>query len=280
MTAKFYLLRPFTNLHVGSGEANFSVIDNLIERDPASGFPCINSSGLKGALKQHFVGCDPSINLRRIFGSDAEANKRGKSGDAGQGECFFLPAQLLALPVRTDKTPFILCTSPALLGQFLSTYKDLTSTNHPYKDAIEKFGKLISDNSSAFTLKNNFKDADLGSSGLKIKNCTSPLGEADQSDIMKIFSDTKHSVGILPDEILIKLCNDLNLPVIARNVLVDGESKNLWYEQVLPRESLLYFPIVWKDDLLTDEVKKAMQKPVQIGGNASVGYGFTKITEL
>ena len=35
-------------------------------------------------------------------------------------------------------------------------------------------------------------------------------------------------------------CSDDNLPIIARNVLENGESKNLWYEQVLPAETVLY----------------------------------------
>ena len=33
-----------------------------------------------------------------------------------------------------------------------------------------------------------------------------------------------------------QICSDDNLPIIARNVLDNGESKNLWYEQVLPAE--------------------------------------------
>ena len=32
-------------------------------------------------------------------------------------------------------------------------------------------------------------------------------------------------------------CEDDELPIIARNCLENGESKNLWYEQVLPRET-------------------------------------------
>ncbi|MBK7696403.1 MAG: hypothetical protein IPI30_19460 [Saprospiraceae bacterium] len=54
MKPEFYLLRAVTNLHVGSGETNYGVIDKLIERDATTGFPCINSSGLKGAIKQKF----------------------------------------------------------------------------------------------------------------------------------------------------------------------------------------------------------------------------------
>lgn len=66
-------------------------------------------------------------------------------------------------------------------------------------------------------------------------------------------------------------CSDDNLPIIARNVLDNGESKNLWYEQVLPEETVLYTIIQEKDDFL----KKALNKKiVQIGANATIGYGY------
>lgn len=72
-------------------------------------------------------------------------------------------------------------------------------------------------------------------------------------------------------------CSDDNLPIIARNVLENGESKNLWYEQVLPAETVLYTIIQEKDD---DLVKALDGKMVQIGANATIGYGFCKFELL
>ena len=70
-------------------------------------------------------------------------------------------------------------------------------------------------------------------------------------------------------------CSDDNLPIIARNVLENGESKNLWYEQVLPAETVLYTIIQEKnDDLLNALVGDG--KLVQIGANATIGYGYCK----
>ena len=72
-----------------------------------------------------------------------------------------------------------------------------------------------------------------------------------------------------------KICSDDNLPIIARNVLENGESKNLWYEQVLPAETVLYTIIQEKnDDLLNALVGDG--KLVQIGANATIGYGYCK----
>ena len=69
------------------------------------------------------------------------------------------------------------------------------------------------------------------------------------------------------------LCSDDNLPIIARNVLDNGESKNLWYEQVLPAETVLYTIIQEEGNELANALDG---KIVQIGANATIGYGYCK----
>lgn len=48
-------LSCLTNLHVGSGEANFNIVDREVETDPVTGLPIIHASGLKGALRDDCV---------------------------------------------------------------------------------------------------------------------------------------------------------------------------------------------------------------------------------
>ena len=69
------------------------------------------------------------------------------------------------------------------------------------------------------------------------------------------------------------LCSDDNLPIIARNVLDNGESKNLWYEQVLPAETVLYTIIQENGNDLANALDGQI---VQIGANATIGYGYCK----
>ena len=54
MKAKFFKIEAISNLHVGNGEINYGLIDNLIQRDPVTELPNINSSSLKGALREFF----------------------------------------------------------------------------------------------------------------------------------------------------------------------------------------------------------------------------------
>lgn len=75
-----------------------------------------------------------------------------------------------------------------------------------------------------------------------------------------------------------KYCENDELPVIARNCLENGVSKNLWYEQVLPRKSRLAFFILHDDGEINKAFDSAITSvPVQIGANASVGYGICVI---
>lgn len=79
-------------------------------------------------------------------------------------------------------------------------------------------------------------------------------------------------VKIVDNAKMESLCSNDNLPIIARNKLNQGESENLWYEQVLPSETVFYTIIREEGkslELLHDKV-------VQIGANATIGYGYCK----
>jgi CRISPR-associated protein Cmr4 len=74
----------------------------------------------------------------------------------------------------------------------------------------------------------------------------------------------------------IRLCSDDELPIIARNVLENGESKNLWYEQVIPPETIFYTFLQSPDEHLANAIDNRI---VQIGANATIGYGYCKFTK-
>lgn len=76
------------------------------------------------------------------------------------------------------------------------------------------------------------------------------------------------------------LCSDDNLPIIARNVLQNGESKNLWYEQVLPAETIFYTLIDDNNNYTLTKLLEAEDTLVQIGANATIGYGYCKFKKI
>jgi CRISPR-associated protein Cmr4 len=71
MKSYLYKIECLTNLHVGSGDANYSIVDNEVEKDEVLGSPVIHASGVKGALRD-FAETSGITNIVEIFGSPAE----------------------------------------------------------------------------------------------------------------------------------------------------------------------------------------------------------------
>ena len=285
-----FRIRLLTNMHVGSGETNFGIIDNLIQRDAVSNFPCIHSSGLKGGIKQflHTNG-EKSEMLKYIFGSDTTSNGKGQSNsskDNQAGAFTFLDAHLLAFPIRSDKQPYFLATCPsainhfikmstaldadfegkAVLGKLAKAAKDLTKTQALTFGGAEN-GIFLEDEKVNFMPFSNLSEED-------------KLSAKEQESVKKIFGDQDFIV--VSDALFAEVCDDFHLPVIARNQLENGMSKNLFYEQVLPREALLFFFIIApKDDAQFTNLNLSFNgNYVQLGGNATIGYGLTEIRLL
>ena len=106
------------------------------------------------------------------------------------------------------------------------------------------------------------------------------IGFYQEDDILSKVLGIKDIV-ILKEEIF-KDEISRRLPVIARNCLENGVSKNLWYEEVVPRESVFYTGIVnsQNTEKFEDFCRKLEDNLIQIGANATIGYGFTKFEEV
>lgn len=99
-------LECITNMHVGNGDVNFNIIDNEVERDVVTGYPTINASGVKGALREYFV-------KQRV--DEAKINEIFGKEDAGKLK--FLAADMLAIPARAsagDAAYYLLTTREAI----------------------------------------------------------------------------------------------------------------------------------------------------------------------
>ena len=219
-----WLIIPHTNLHVGNeSTVTFSVIDKAIQRDVTTGLPCINSSSLKGAIKEYFENIKDTdsesikdTNIKEIFGS-SKADKYNSQ----KGSAIFFDATLIKIPEQTTGTG--------------TTYRLRYS-----EETVKAFEE---------------KAALLG----------------------KTISINREDAAVATTEEFEKLCNDDNLPIIARNCLENGESVNLWYEQVLPAQSVL--ATIFQTDREND-LDCLNGKIVQIGANATIGYGYCKFIKL
>lgn len=68
------------------------------------------------------------------------------------------------------------------------------------------------------------------------------------------------------------------LPIIARNHLENGQSENLWYEEIVPHQTL-FITYIQRPPNEKYELKLDGET-IQIGGNATVGYGLCKFKKI
>lgn len=112
MSVIFYKATCLTNLHMGSGDVNYDVVDLEVERDPVLGEPTMNASGVKGALRDHCAKLMDDMTVKYVFGSDT------KDKVSTQGKYHFLSGDLIARPVRvsTGSAAYVLATTSELLN--------------------------------------------------------------------------------------------------------------------------------------------------------------------
>lgn len=218
-----WVITPKTNLHVGNeNTSSYGLIDLAIQRDAVTNLPCINSSSLKGAIKEYVtevkkIEAKDSI---KVFGS-----AKGNDNDTSKGKYNFFDAEIVAMPVPDDTQAYKLVACEDAIVRFVNK--------------VNLFGANIT------------KD--------DILNEIKP-------DSIKDMESFKI------------LCDDNNLPIIAHNKLDNGESVNLWYEQVLPSEAVLLTAIDSNGDSLLEGM--ISKKIIQVGANATIGYGYCEFKHL
>lgn len=283
-SSEIYTIKALTNMHVGSGDINFGVIDNMVQRDVITKFPIINGSSLKGALRDYFsreIREDKEF-VEAVFGGGAtEQDSKGANNNSGDYK--FFEAHLLALPVRSMERPYYLATCPLILkelAEYIKWFKGKKETAEALYTQVEDL-ELKSGGVLLSTTVNNQEKISVEDIIIQGKN----IGDSESiaTAIKSLFN--VEELVILTDETFEKQFAS-NLPVLARNHLVNRKSENLWYEEIVPRETLFYMGICKQCNGRDSSVdfqemeKYLLENPIQIGANASIGYGYTKFSIL
>ncbi len=267
---KAYIIKTKTNLHVGSDGTNFGIVDKQVQRDTITNLPVINASSLKGAIRDHFdeeiQKDDTSKLFIKLFGD----------GD-NQGLIKFVDAKLLFIPLRSNKKPYYHVTSKSNLEEMQEFLK--------YMDIDISFDEITTANKSVVI--GNEKD-------VVVEDVECDSVQVDISKLKSIFGIK--NLAIFNDEDFYEAIS--NLPVIARNCL-ETNKENLWYEEVVPRESIFFTVLNYYDNFneegkdkrgrddkykFTSQInkfdKKLLNDNIQIGANASIGYGICNFSIL
>jgi CRISPR-associated protein Cmr4 len=208
-----------------------------------------------------------------VFGSEKDVKGKTKHDESKVGNYKFCDANLLAIPVRCDKRAFIHITCPTIL-KTMTVFLPSGDLANALKDLSCIFD---SETKNAYVFSNDLNQAVIEDFDI-LATYDSAKQSLLTSKVKKIFGD--YDIAIVQNNVFDRLTNDLHLPVIARNHLENGESQNLWYEQVVPRLSLFWSVVFHgNEDVLFAHIF-GKDKLIQVGANGSIGYGYCSFTKI
>lgn len=248
-----------TSIHPGSGQ-DAGFVDLPVAREAATDYPVIVGSSFKGALLDRARADNVEVPIRdRVFGKQESA-----------GALIVSDARLVALPVRSLTSTYQWATCPHLLER-LSRDIERAGGSSNTGDVFPEPGKYLgTDKGDLYLEERQFEHAG-----------HLPAGVIDLLASLILHDSTANrlrtQLAILHNDDFAWFAR-YGLAVNARNVLDNTKktSKNLWYEETIPSDSLFYSLLAERgSDALSSVQKLFKEKPyIQVGGNETVGQGW------
>ena len=278
-----------TSLHAGIGQT-VGVIDLPIQREAHTGWPFVYASSVKGSMRTLAEAKWDEELVADIFGPEMNHGESNQwAGALSVGD-----ARLLLLPVRSLTSHFKWVTCPALLRRFQADCRRLQmSEKFAIPPVPEKETALVSTQHDIdfWLFLEEFRFTPKSDKQLDevIKAIAPLMGREDAETALQ-----KQLVMVNDD--IFRHIADYATPVNA-HIKINNETKaseNLWYEETLPSDTLLYVTLVaqrYKEDHEKDATKvigkiqnlffDADAHPyLQLGGNETVGMGWCKVSNF
>lgn len=252
-----------TPIHPGAGRG-LGVVDLPVAREAATDYPVIVGSSLKGALRDKAETVDVDVKAR--FGKPDFA-----------GDLMVSDGRLLLLPIRSLTTSFRWATCPHLIERYLRDLRRAGLDGQPeVPEMKERRFALAKGEQDLFLEERQFKVTGEPADGLT--GSIKPL---------LLHEETRKRLGtqiaVLHDSDFAWFAR-YGLTIQARNNLADDGSKksnNLWYEETLPPETVMYALVAARRAEASDALDKlfpANAPYLQVGGNETVGHGWFGVT--
>ncbi|MEW6088969.1 MAG: type III-B CRISPR module RAMP protein Cmr4 [bacterium] len=273
--AKYGLMfiSAITPLNNGSGEG-LGIVDNPVIRERTTQFPIIQSSSIKGVLRDKF-GEDASPEVRVLFGPPSG------QGDSHAGAVCISDAQIIAFPIRSLKGAFVWATSPLTLYRF---WRNVEMSG--FNSTFPKLKNLIDKINSSF---NNLDSVVLCPSGKNYLEISSkiileefPKTIRNSPDLASLLENFAKEIGLkiftpvdtfLKDEFekkLVLLTEDSfryfvsNATEIMPNIKINEkgttEKGSLRYTEFLPSETILYSLMSYENPKLPVDEPDVLKK--------------------
>lgn len=302
-----------TPIHAGSG-SEVGIVDLPIQRERYTDFPKIESSGLKGSIREAFeisskkiklnnskeVNINDKLAISIIFGPEGE--------EAYAGAMTITDAKILLFPVKSLKGVFAWITCPLVLERFrkdleiigLDSFKsynfsELINTI-PNTSNIDISSKVILEE---FTFQINKKEETKNIANWIADNILPQFDS--QNDPYKFWREKMgKDIVILSDDDFrqfVKTSTEVITRTKINNITGTVESGALWTEEYLPQDTILYSLVmftaprveednqkgIFKSDspekeaeLICKFFEEGLPEVIQIGGNQTIGKGFVR----
>lgn len=250
-----------TAVHPGAGRG-LGVVDLPVAREASTGYPVLVGSSLKGALrdKAEAAGRNQGTDIDRCFGKPDHA-----------GDLLVSDGRLLLLPVRSLTASYRWVTCPHLVERY---GRDLAraSMAHSLTMPQVKLGHaLAAGDGSLFLEERQFTIT--GEPGEDLAKAVEPL---------VLHEETQRRLAarivVLHDDDFAWFAR-YGLSIQARNDLEDRtkKSRNLWYEETLPPDTVLHALVAGRRTDALDALNALFPESdpyLQAGGNETVGQGW------
>lgn len=287
----FHAISP---IHAGSG-SEIGIVDLPIQREKHTGYPKIDSSSLKGAIRatvQENLDSQPEqednkSKIEKVFGGSP---KQGDN-DAQAGAIAFADARLLLFPVRSLRGVFAWITCPQVLERYnqeLSLYKPGAAVlKVPAENTVASDRITIQINA-------DLKQVLLEEYAYSVRvdeECSSLAEQLQELVFAGISNHFAERLMVLSDDeflAFVSLSTEVNARIKINPETGTVQKSALWYEENVPPETVFYsFCFAGKSrekDSTMDEtaVMTFMQDPgifpqvFQLGGNSTLGRGILR----
>ncbi len=275
-----------SSLHAGTG-STVSVVDLPIQRERTTGYPIVQSTGIKGALRSQYSG---NGDVESIFGPDTD------KADSFAGALSVGDARIVLFPIQSLAGVFAYATSAAVLARL---QRDLSYANiqSPFIEAPPTGSALVTKNSNLIAggrvVLEEFSFEPQHAQFVDewaqfLANHALPAGEE-----YAYWRDKLHqSLIILPDDDFREFTKT-STEIVTRVRLEPGKKTvatgALWTQESLPSDTLLYSSIIINasrsgNKMNAEDVFTALQRGynnrIQVGGDETTGSGFVAMKWL
>lgn len=309
--AKPLFLHCQTAMHAGTGD-DLGIVDLPIQREKHTGYPKVEASGLKGAIRESFeenaTSVDDRVKLHVAFGYDEKDASRtpsitnefkDKESRDFAGAIGFTDARIVLFPLKSLKGIFAYATCPSVLKKLEQELEDIcklsTTIETDFNIDVTKVAVAnathLSNNNKAILEEYSFdcSDTDLNGKANTL---------AGQLSTLLGITELENKLVVLEDDTFADFVK--NSTEVVTRIKIDNETgtvanKALFTEEYLPAECVIYSLVLassvfapTKKNMFdtakgTDLPQKVMNyfadtlnDVIQVGGNSTLGKGIVK----